>query len=431
MNFLIFMALFFLLIFIGMPIAVAMIILSFFYVTITGIGAEMMAVNMFTGMTNFVLLAIPLFILTAEVMDRTKVTDKMFRFCNALVGYFPGGLGHVNIVTSVIFAGMSGAAVADVGGIGHICFSEMKKAGYPEDFSAAVTMSSSLIGPIIPPSIPVIIYSMATGASVGKLLFAGVVPGLLMALVLMVWVWVESLIHHYPRQKMVPWKQYFRELFASFLVSLPALFTPLVLLYCIYTGVTTSTEAAAVAVCYALFLGLVLYRTLSFKDFIESFKNVFVKCGPVLLAIPAGKAFGFVLTNENVQKNLYDMMISVSGGNRWVIITMIMLLFIVLGMLSDPNVNIMLFAPMVASVAVSVGFDEIHFGIILILNAMLGNITPPVGNVLMAVCSLEKLDFLKACKALIVPIALLVAVMVLLIAVPELCIWLPNLLLGD
>ena len=429
MNFLIFMALFFVLIFIGMPIAVAMIILSFFYVMVTGIGTEMMAVNMFTGMTNFVLLAIPLFILTAEVMDRTKVTDKMFRFCNSLVGYFPGGLGHVNVVTSVIFAGMSGAAVADVGGIGHICFSEMKKAGYPEDFSAAVTMSSSLIGPIIPPSIPVIIYSMATGASVGKLLFAGVVPGLLMGIVLMVWVWAESLIHHYPMQKMVPWKQYFRVLVSSFLVSLPALFTPFVLLYCIYTGVTTSTEAAAVAVCYALFLGLVLYRTLSFKDFIDSFKSVFMKCGPVLLAIPAGKAFGFVLTNENVQKNLYDLMISVSGGNKWVIIAMIMALFMVLGMLSDPNVNIMLFAPMVASIAVSVGFDEIHFGIILILNAMIGNITPPVGNVLMAVCSLEDLDFLKACKALILPIALLLGVMILLIAVPDLCIWLPNMLL--
>lgn len=429
MNFFIFMLLFFGLIFIGMPIAVAMIILSFFYVTITGIGAEMLAVNMFTGMTNFVLLAIPLFILTAEVMDRTKVTDKMFRFCNALVGYFPGGLGHVNIVTSVIFAGMSGTAVADVGGIGHVCFSEMKKAGYPEDFSAAVTMSSSLIGPIIPPSIPVIIYSMATGASVGKLLFAGVVPGFLMALVLMVWVWLESSLKHYPKQKMVPWRLYFRNLATSLIASLPALLTPVVLLYCIYTGVTTSTEAAAVAVCYALFLGLVLYRTLSPRDFLESFKSVFMKCGPVLLAIPAGKAFGFVLTNENVQNKLCDFMLSISGGNKWIIITMIMLLFIVLGMLSDPNVNIMLFAPMVASIAVSVGFDEIHFGILLILNAMLGNITPPVGNVLMAVCSLENLDFVKMCRALVLPILLLIGVMILMITVPEISIWLPNLLL--
>lgn len=186
MNFGIFMVVFFVLIILGMPIAVAMIALSFFYVIMTGIGAEMLAVNMFTGMTNFVLLAIPLFILTAEVMDRTKVTDKMFRFANSLVRYVPGGLGHVNVVTSVIFAGMSGAAVADVGGIGHVCYSEMHKAGYPKGFSAAVTMSSSLIGPIIPPSIPVTIYCMATGASVGKLLFGGIVPGLLMAIVLMV-----------------------------------------------------------------------------------------------------------------------------------------------------------------------------------------------------------------------------------------------------
>lgn len=430
MNFGIFMVVFFVLIMLGMPIAVAMIALSFFYVMMTGIGAEMLAVNMFTGMTNFVLLAIPLFILTAEVMDRTKVTDKMFRFANSLVGYVPGGLGHVNVVTSVIFAGMSGAAVADVGGIGHVCYSEMHKAGYPKGFSAAVTMSSSLIGPIIPPSIPVIIYCMATGASVGKLLFGGIIPGLLMAIVLMVWVLVTSIRNRYPRQAMVAWQTYFGNLARSFIVSLPALLTPLILLVCIYKGITTTTEAAAIAVCYALALGGILYRTLSFHDLIDSFKNVFKKCGPVLLAIPAGKAFGYVLTRENVQNNLLELMMNVSGGNRWIIIAMIMILFIVLGMLSDPNVNIMLFAPMVAAVAVSVGFDPTHFGVLVILNAMLGNITPPVGNVLMAVCSLEKLDFMEACKGLIVPIVLLVGVMVILIVAPQITLWLPNLLMG-
>lgn len=429
MGFAIFMVLFFALILIGMPITIAMIILSFFYLTVKGMPAEMMAVNMFTGMTNFVLLAIPLFILTAEVMDRTRVTDKMFRFANSLVGYMPGGLGHVNIVTSVIFAGMSGAAVADVGGIGHICQTEMVKKGYPKEYSAAITMSSSLIGPIIPPSIPVIIYSMATGASVGKLLFAGVVPGFIMAFVLMAYVYLCAKIYRHPQEPMVKWSVYFTNLVRSFVSSLPALFTALILLFCIYTGITTTTEAAAIAVCYALFLGIVLYRTLSFQDFIDSFKSVFAKCGPVLLAIPAGKAFGYVLTNENVQNHLMNFMMSVSGGNKWIILAMIMLLFLVLGMLSDPNVNIMLFAPMVASIAVSVGFDPIHFGIILILNAMLGNITPPVGNVLMAVVSLEELSFVKACRALIVPLLLLIGVMVLLILVPPLCTWLPGMMM--
>lgn len=429
MNFGVFMVIFFVLILLGMPIAVAMIALSFFYVMINGIGAEMLAVNMFTGMTNFVLLAIPLFLLTAEVMERTKVNDKMFRFANNLVGYIPGGLGHVNVLTSVIFAGMSGAAVADVGGIGHVCYSEMVKKGYPKEYSAAVTMTSSLIGPIIPPSIPVIIYSMATGASVGKLLFGGVVPGFLMAAVLMGWVYVSSVTHHYPRENRISWKLYIANLVKSFIVSFPALLTPVILLVFIYKGITTTTEAAAIAVTYALILGGIVYRTLGFRDLIDAFKSVFIKCGPVLLAIPAGKAFGYVLTNENVQNRLYDLMMNVSGGNKWIIISIIMLLFIVLGMLSDPNVNIMLFAPMVASIAVSVGFDPIHFGILVILNAMIGNVTPPVGNVLMAVCSLEKLNFLKASKALIVPLLLLLGVLVLLIAVPGITTWLPNLLL--
>lgn len=429
MGFLWFMLVFFLLILVGMPITIAMIILSFFYLEIKGVPVETMAANMFTGMTNFVLLAIPLFILTAEVMDRTRVTDRMFRFANALVGYMPGGLAHVNIITSVIFAGMSGAAVADVGGIGHVCQSEMVKKGYSPYYSAGITMSSSLIGPIIPPSIPVIIYSMATGASVGKLLFAGVVPGLLMAAALMVYGFVCAKLYHHPREPMVPWRVYIWELARSFLASLPALVTPVILLLCIYTGITTTTEAAALAVCYALFLGLVLFRTLSFAEFVDSFKSVFQKCGPVLLAIPAGKAFGYVLTTENVQARLYDLMFAVSGGNRWVILVMIMALFLVLGMLSDPNVNIMLFAPMVASIAVSVGFDEIHFGILLILNAMLGNITPPVGNVLMAVAALEGLDFAKTCRALAPPLAVLVGVLVLLVVWPPLCTWLPGMIM--
>ncbi len=430
MSFGVFLLLFFVLIFIGMPITIAMIILSFFYLTIHGMPVEMMVSNMFSGMTNFVLLAIPLFILTAEVMDRTKVTDKMFNFANSLVGYMPGGLGHVNIVTSVIFAGMSGAAVADVGGIGHICYTEMVKKGYPKEYSSAVTMSSSLIGPIIPPSIPVIIYSMATGASVGKLLFAGIIPGVLMAAVLMAYVFVCAKIYHHPKEPMIPWKQYWKNLGIAFFRGIPALLTPLILLYCIYTGITTTTEAAAIAVCYALFLGIILYRSLGFHDFIQSFVSVVKKCGPVLLAIPAGKAFGYVLTTENIQNKLMNLMMTVSGGNKWIILIIIMLIFLVLGMLSDPNVNIMLFAPMVAAIAVSVGFDPIHFGIILILNAMLGNITPPVGNVLMAVVSLENLNFLKACKALIIPILLLVGVMVLLILCPPLCTFIPSLVMG-
>lgn len=429
MNFLVFMMAFFITIFLGMPIAFSMITLSFFYVMITGIGAELLAVNMFTGMTNFVLLAIPLFILTAEVMDRTKISDKMFRFANDLVGYIPGGLGHVNIVTSVIFAGMSGAAVADVSGIGHIAYSEMVKARYPKYFSAAVTMSSSLIGPIIPPSIPVIVYSMATGASAGGLLLGGVLPGLLMAGVLMIWVYITSIRHSYPKEERIPFSMYIRRLLVSFIKSIPALLTPVILLFFIYQGITTTTEAAAIAVVYSLLLGFILYRTLSFRDVIDAFKSVFKKCGPVLLAIPAGKAFGFVLTNENVQQQLSTFMMNVSGGNRWIILFIIMLIFFVLGMLSDPNVNIMLFAPICASIGVSVGFDPIHLGMLIILNSMIGNITPPVGNVLLAVCSLEELDFIKASKSIITPTLLLVIVMLLLAVFPGIVTWLPNMLM--
>ncbi len=412
----------------GIPITVSMIASSVAYLSIRGMDLGFLGIQMFAALDNFVLLSIPMFILTAEVMNRTSVADRIFDFCHSIVGYMRGGMGHVNIVTSVIFAGMSGSAVADVGGIGHLCYKAMVNKGYDKEFSAAVTMASSTVGPIIPPSIPMVIYAMVANVSIGKLFFGGIIPGLLIGLIQMVHVYIVSMKRGYPVEARPPAAELARLILISFVRSFLPLLTPVILLGGIYLGFVTVTEASAIAVLYSTILGLVLYRTLSFRGLWESFQQVFTTCGAILMVIPAAKAFGFVLTAENVQMQILRFMTSFCGDNPFLIMLSINILFIVLGCLSDPNVNIMLFVPMVLPLSQVAGFDATHFGVVIILNAMIGNLTPPVGVVLMTVCGIEKLNIEKATAAVMPFILMLFALLAFIIVVPQTVLFLPNLL---
>lgn len=427
--FALFLTCFVVLFLLGMPIAVAMITSSFLYAVTSGINLSIMGTRMFTGLNNFALIAIPLFILTAEVMNRTSVSDRIFGFCRDLVGYIPGGMGHVNIVTSIIFAGMSGSAVADAGGIGNLSYKAMVDEGFDKEFSACTTIASSTIGPIIPPSIPAVVYAMVANVSVGKLLFGGIVPGVLMGALMMAFVYVWSLKNNGPRLKWNGWRYYFTHLLHSFLSCILPLLTPVILLGGIYLGVVTTTEAAAVAVLYALILGIIVYHTMKLNDFIESLKSVFLASGSVLLIIPASKCFSFVLTAENMQDKLFAAFSSFAGNSKPLAIICITVLFLILGCLSDPNVNIMVFVPMLLPLIQGVGLDPIHTGICIIIIAMIGNITPPVGVVLMTTCSLQHLSIERVSARLLPWIALLMGEVVLLWCVPSLVTWLPNFLM--
>ena len=416
-------AVFFLL---GMPISVAMISSSFIYIGMRGMDLGFMAMQMFSGLDNFVLIAIPMFILTAEVMNRTSVADRIFNFCNALVGYIPGGLGHVNIFTSILFAGMSGSAVADVGGIGHLSYQAMVDEGFDKEFSAAVTIASSTVGPIIPPSIPMVVYAMVANVSVGKMFFGGILPGLTIGFLLMLYVSVISLKRHYPRHKVSSLKSLFRNILFSFFQGILPLLTPVILLGGIYLGIVTTTEASAIAVLYSLVLGIFLYRKMDLKGFISSLKSVFITCGSILLVLPAAKVFSFVMTAENLQEIIYQGMTAFAGDNRFLIIISINFLFLILGMLSDPTVNIMLFVPMVLPLILASGMDPVHFGVIIVINAMIGNTTPPVGVVLMTVCSVEKLTYEKTLRELWPLIGLLFVALAIIIIFPQTVLALPN-----
>lgn len=427
--FVLFLISFVILFLLGMPIAASMITSSFLYALTAGINLTIMGTRMFTGLNNFALIAIPLFILTAEVMNRTSVSDRIFGFCRDMVGYIPGGMGHVNIVTSIIFAGMSGSAVADAGGIGNLAYKAMVDEGFDEDFSACTTIASSTVGPIIPPSIPAVVYAMVANVSVGKLLFGGVIPGFLMGLVMMGYVFFWSLKNNGPKLKWQGWKYYLTHLLYSFISCLLPLLTPVILLGGIYLGIVTTTEAAAVAVLYALVLGVLVYRTMKLKDFIASLKSVFLASGSVLLIIPASKCFSFVLTAENMQDKLYAAFSAFAGDSQFLAIFCITVMFLILGCLSDPNVNIMVFVPMLAPLMNAVGLDPIHAGVCIIIIAMIGNITPPVGVVLMTTCSLQHLSMERISKALVPWLILLMVYVVILWAFPGLVTWLPNLLM--
>lgn len=414
----------------GMPIAAAMIVSSFLYALNTGMGLAVMGTKMFTGLNNFALVAIPLFILTAEVMNRTSVSDRIFKFCRDMVGYIPGGMGHVNITTSIIFAGMSGSAVADAGGIGHLAYQAMVDEGFDKEFSASTTIASSTVGPIIPPSIPAVVYAMVANVSVGRLLFGGILPGFIMGVILMAYVYVYSLRHNGPKLEWQGWRYYLTNLLYSFLSCLLPLLTPVILLGGIYLGVVTTTEAAALAVLYALVLGIVVYRTMKLKDFIESLKSVFITSGSVLLVIPAAKCFSFVMTAENLQTKLYTFLTSFAGDSKFLVALCITILFLILGCLSDPNVNIMVFVPMILPLLNAAGFDPIHAGICIIVIAMIGNITPPVGVVLMTTCSIEHLSMEQVCKKLYPFLIVLMAEVIILWAFPVIVTGIPNMLMS-
>ncbi len=427
----IFLVSFVILFLLGMPIAGAMITSSFLYALNAGIGLSMMGTRMFTGLNNFALIAIPLFILTAEVMNRTSVSDRIFGFCRDLVGYIPGGMGHVNITTSIIFAGMSGSAVADAGGIGNLAYQAMVDEGFDEEFSACTTIASSTVGPIIPPSIPAVVYAMVANVSVGKLLFGGIIPGILMGAIMMLYVFIWSIRHNGPKLEWQGWRYYLTHLLHSFISCILPLLTPVILLGGIYMGVVTTTEAAAVAVLYALILGVIIYRTMGVKDLVGSLQSVFIASGSVLLIIPASKCFSFVLTAENLQDRLFAAFSGFAGDSKFLVALCVTILFLILGCLSDPNVNIMVFVPMVLPLLNNAGFDPVHAGICIIIIAMIGNITPPVGVVLMTTCSLQKLSIERVSRALIPWILVLMAEVVILWLCEPLVTFLPNLLMAS
>ncbi|MGI5077403.1 TRAP transporter large permease [Treponema maltophilum] len=374
---------------------------------------------------SFPLLAAPFFIIMGNIMNTSGVTKRMFNFANVLVGHMPGGLGHANIVASVLFAGMSGTAVADAAGLGTIEIKAMRDAGFDDDFSCAITGASSTIGPIIPPSLPMVLYAVLAEASVGRLFMGGLLPGVIMAGTLMAMVFWYAKRRAYPRAPRPTGKT----LWKAFKDAFWALMAPVLLFGGIVSGVFTPTEAAVFAAFYSLILGLFVYKEFSIKDLPRIILATVETNGVVLALVMTAVMFGWALSVANVPQILASGIMSVSN-HPVVILLLINAFLLFVGMFMEANAAIMILTPIFIPLMHALGVSPTQFGIMMILNLMIGLLTPPVGIVLYVVSNVAKVSFERVTKATAPFLIPLLTVLLLITLIPGITTWIPNLLFG-
>ena len=420
----IFLIAFVLLLVIGVPISISIGASAVLGCLSLGYPLVVIGQKMVSGIDSFLLIAVPLFILAGNLMNAGKITEKIFDTAKELVGWIPGGLGHANVVASIIFAGMSGSAVADAGGLGAIEMEAMKKNGYDEDFAGAVTAASSVIGPIFPPSIPLIIYGSVASVSVDQLFMGGVVPGLLMGVLLMVMVLYFAIVRRYERH---PFR--LRALIRQFLGSIPALITPVIILCGFVVGWFTPTEASSIAVIYSLLIALFLYRTLDWKSFKKCLKDSAISSANTLFIIGTSTLFTYVMAMEGISRQFADVILGISS-NPNVVLLVINVLLLVLGMVMEPGAILTLMLPVLLPIANGLGLDLVHFGVMVVLNLMIGQVTPPFGVCLFVISDVNKLKLERLYRSILPFLVPLILTLILLTYIPGIVTALPNALLS-
>jgi tripartite ATP-independent transporter DctM subunit len=423
----VFLVMFILTFLLRIPIAFGMIMSSIFYFTVaTGPAATIgMAANQFLSNMNvsFILLAVPLFIFAANIMNTGAVTELIFRFANTVVGRWKGGMGHVNVLASLIFSGMTGSAVADASGLGIMEIEAMRRSGYDDPFSCGITAASATIGPVFPPSIPMIFYSMLSGASVGALFMGGMVPGVLMAVFLMAYVAYISHKRNYPTGARVGFGQFVRDT----LHALPALLTPVILLGGIYTGVVTPTEAGALASLWALVISFAYYRSLGWKQLVEVLKSTAKMTGTVSIIVGAAFSFSYIIAIEHIPAAISQVFLNLTT-NKYAFLFVVNVLFLVLGMFMDTMAIMLVFVPIVLPIVNQLGIDLVHFGVVIVLNMMIGLLTPPYGVLLFIVSGISKTPLKQIIKESLPMTCTLIGLLFLMTYVPEIVLFIPRLL---
>ena len=420
----IFLIAFVLLLVIGVPISISIGASAVLGCLSLGYPLVVIGQKMVSGIDSFLLIAVPLFILAGNLMNAGKITEKIFDTAKELVGWIPGGLGHANVVASIIFAGMSGSAVADAGGLGAIEMEAMKKNGYDEDFAGAVTAASSVIGPIFPPSIPLIIYGSVASVSVDQLFMGGVVPGLLMGVLLMVMVLYFAIVRRYERH---PFR--LRALIRQFLGSIPALITPVIILCGFVVGWFTPTEASSIAVIYSLLIALFLYRTLDWKSFKKCLKDSAISSANTLFIIGTSTLFTYVMAMEGISRQFADVILGISS-NPNVVLLVINVLLLVLGMVMEPGAILTLMLPVLLPIANGLGLDLVHFGVMVVLNLMIGQVTPPFGVCLFVISDVNKLKLERLYRSILPFLVPVILTLILVTYIPGIVTALPNALLS-
>ncbi len=413
----------FLFMIIGVPVAIALAGSSLLFIVMQGTVPDLVVVHrMINGVDSFPLLAVPFFILAGSLMNTVGVTNRIFDFAKAVVGWLPGGLGHVNVGASIIFAGMSGAAVADAGGLGMIEIKAMRDAGYDDDFSVGVTAASSTIGPIIPPSLPMVIYGVMANASIGQLFAAGFLPGLLMGAALMGMVAYMAHQRGYPRDQGFS----FRRLVTSFFRAFMSLMTPIIIVGGILTGAFTPTEAAVAAVVYAAVLGI-FYRTLTLKRLVFVSMETFETTAVIMLIVAGASIFAWILTSTRVTE-LFVGFAMETLESKVLVLLMVNVILLVVGCFMETIAAITILVPVLVPLAIKVGIDPVHFGVVMVLNLMIGLLTPPVGMVLYVLSRVSGRSFEQCFSGTAPFLVPLVIVLVVITFMPEVSLWLPNLI---
>lgn len=408
----------------GLPIGHAMIGASILYLFLAGQDMGLAAEQLLNGLYNsYVLLAVPLFLFAAELMNIGSMSDRLLRFCNALVGRMRGGLGHVAVVQGVIFGGISGSAIADVAGVGRIVIDMMTRHNrYPRSYAAAISAAAAVIAPIIPPSIPLVLYALISDASIGYLFIGGIIPGLLLGLVQMIVNAVVARRRDYPVEPAIAW----REWPSTLIGALPALLIPVILIGGIRAGVTTPTEAAAIAAAYAYLISLLLYRSISMRQTYEAVLSCARSTASIGMLIAGALAFNYVVTVENIPQTV-KVMLSAYDLSPITFLVAVNIILLVLGCLLEGTTIILVILPIFIPTAQALGIDLVHFGVVVVVNIMIGLITPPYGLLLFIVSNIARTPLTAIVRDSLPFVAAMIVALAIITFIPETVLWLPRL----
>ncbi|MGC9403526.1 TRAP transporter large permease [Vibrio genomosp. F10 str. 9ZC157] len=413
------------LLFVGMPVGFSLIFVALVFLVLTqSTGINFAAQQMLGGINNFTLLSVPFFVLTGHLMNSAGITERIFNFAKSMVGHITGSLGHVNIMASLLFSGMSGSALADAGGLGQLEIKSMRDAKYDDDFAGGLTAASCIIGPLVPPSVPLVIYGVVSNTSIGALFLAGAIPGLMCAASLMIMSYFICKKRGYITLRKASRGERFKSLKEAFL----SLLTPVIIIGGIFSGKFTPTEAAVVSSLYALFLGVVVYRQVTLTSFIDILKETVNTTAVVALMVMGVTVFGWIVAREQLPQMMADYFLTISE-NPLVLLLLINLLLLFLGTFIESLALLLLLVPFLVPVAAAVGIDPVHFGVMAILNLMIGILTPPMGMALYVVSKVGDIPFHTLTKGVIPLLVPLFIVLTLIAVFPQFTLFLPELML--
>lgn len=411
---------------IKMPIGLGMMVSSIFYFALTpGLTAtiDIVATQFCSQLIiQYIMIAVPMFIFSAKIMNSGKVTDMIFHWAGSIVGRWKGGLGHVNVLASLIFSGMTGAATADAAGLGTMEIAAMREKGYDDGFSCAITAASATIGPIFPPSIPMVLYATTAGVSVGSLFLGGIIPGVVLAIALMIYVAVIANIRNYPSERL---DLTFKAWVVLTIKSTPALVTPLILLFGIYTGIVTPTEAGVLAGVWGILVSVIAYRSLSWKELTKIIVETAKMTGIVSLIMGASFSFSYIIAYEKIPALIANFLLDLTA-NKYVLLLIVNVAFLILGMFLDTMVIMTVFVPIIVPAAIALNIDLVHFGVVIVLNMMIGLSTPPFGGLLFITSGISKTPLSIIIKEILPMVGVMIIVLMLITFIPDLVLLIPN-----